>query len=276
MANQLKIDSYTHIVNKDILTQYNHAPSHSDYAIIMEFSPYFATSDIEDDAWKVCGHNNQLFLCPSIDLTKNIPEQLQVIGKKLRIRPECHVIGLVIYLSSFSIKADADKMLSIYNFAKEHSLSVVFHTGLPSVHFNADATNNDSYIPDICKIAKQYPAVNFIVAQMDHPRFAKCLQLIHEIPNIFTCFNGVFTPDKRIGKSSDAIFRALSLATMQYSNIYKQMLYGTSFCPPYEANEIAKYDAAIETLFTHEQTTEIYWKNALRAFPKLARYLSFL
>lgn len=166
MANQLKIDSYTHIVNKDILTQYNHTPSHSDYAIIMEFSPYFATSDIEDDAWKVCGHNNQLFLCPSIDLTKNIPEQLQVIGKKLRIRPECHVIGLVIYLSSFSIKADADKMLSIYNFAKEHSLSVVFHTGLPSVHFNADATNNDSYIPDICKIAKQYPAVNFIVAQM--------------------------------------------------------------------------------------------------------------
>lgn len=275
MATLCKIDTYTHIVNKDIFNQYNATPFCSEYAIIMEFSPYFATADMEDDSWKVCGHSKRLFLCPSIDIEKDIPEQLQILSKKLRIRPECHIIGLIIYLTGSNDNITDEKVLPVYDFAKKHNLSIVFHTGLPSAHqVNAESAGT-SCISDICKLAATYPTVNFIVAQMDYPRFAKCLQLIHKIPNIFTCFNGVFTLDKRITKSSDAIFRALSLAIMQYGDIYKQMLYGTSFCPPYHATEIAKYDAGIETLFTHDQVQEIYWDNALRAFPKLTKFLLF-
>lgn len=273
MATLCKIDTYTHIVNKDIFNLYNATPFCSEYAIIMEFSPYFATADMEDDSWKVCGHSNRLFLCPSIDLEKDILEQLQILGKKLRIRPECHVIGLILYLTGSNSNITDEEMLPIYDFAKKHNLSVVFHTGIPSAHLNIPEGMTTSYISDICKLAAKYPTVNFIAAQMDNPRFAKCLQLIHKTPNIFTCFNGVFTQDKRINKSSDAIFRALSLATMQYADIYKQMLYGTSFCPPYGAIEIAKYDAGIETLFSHEKAKEIYWDNALRAFPKLTKFL---
>ena len=273
MATFCKIDTYTHIVNKDIFNQYNVTPFCSEYAIIMEFSPYFATTDMEDDSWKVCGHNNRLFLCPSIDLDKDIPEQLQILEKKLRIRPECHVIGLIIYLTGSSDYITANKMLPVYDFAKKHNLSIVFHTGIPSVHLQTIQDAASSCISDICSLAIKYPTVNFIAAQMDNPRFAKCLQQIHKIPNIYACFNGIFTPDKRITKSSDAVFRALSLAIMQYTDINKQMLYGTSFCPPYKATEIAKYDAGIETLFTHEQAREIYWDNALRAFPQLQKYL---
>lgn len=274
MATFCKIDTYTHIVNKEIFNQYNVTPFYSEYAIIMEFSPYFATADMEDDSWKVCGHSKHLFLCPSIDLAKNITEQLQVLEKKLRIRPECHVIGLIIYLTGSNDNISTEKILPVYDFAKEHDLSVVFHTGIPSMHQEVSVDSTISAISDICKLATQYPTVNFIAAQMDNPRFAKCLQLIHKVPNIYTCFNGIFTPDKRINKSSDATFRALSLATMQYADIHKQMLYGTSFCPPYDATEIAKYDAGIETLFSHEQAKEIYWDNALRAFPKLLKYLN--
>lgn len=273
MATIYKIDTYTHIVNKDIFNQYNASPFCSEYAIIMEFSPYFATDDMEDDSWKICGHNKRLFLCPSIDLEKDIKEQLQVLEKKLRIRPECHVVGVIIYLASLNDNVAADEMLSIYDFAQKNKLSVVFHTGIPSKHQNATHAITNSSIQNICDIAAKYPTINFIIAQMDSPRFAKCLQLIHGIPNIFTSFNGVFTPDKRVTQSQDAIFRSLSLATMQYSDIYKQMLYGTNFCPPYEATEIAKYDSSIETLFSHEQAKEIYWDNALRAFPKLTQFL---
>ena len=273
MATLCKIDTYTHIVNKDIFNQYNATPFCSEYAIIMEFSPYFATADMEDDSWKVCGHSKRLFLCPSVDLTKGITEQLQIIEKKLRIRPECHVIGLIIYLTGSNDNITDTKILPVYDFAKKHNLSIVFHTGLPSAHLEAAENTGTSCISDICKLAAKYSTVNFIVAQMDYPRFAKCLQLIHRIPNIFTSFNGAFTPDKRINKSSDAIFRALSLAIMQYGDIYKQMLYGTSFCPPYEATEIAIYDAGIETIYTHDQVWEIYWDNALLAFPKLKNYL---
>lgn len=274
MAQLGKIDTFTHIVNKDILNRYYNTPQNSDYAIIMEFSPYFATADMEDDSWKVCGHNKRLFLCPSVDLEKNIPEQLQVIEKKLRIRPECHVVGLVIYLASLNENITAESVTEIYDFAKARSLSVVFHTGIPSVHLSSDCNLTVSAVPDICQLAKLYPTVNFIVAQMDNPHFARCLQLIHGIPNIYTCFNGIFTPDERVSKTADATFRAISLATMQYFDIYKQMLYGTDFCPPYHATEIAKYDSGLHTLFTPEQTRNIYWENALRAFPKLAFYIS--
>lgn len=273
MANLRKIDTYTHIVNKDILNQYNTTPGHSDYAITIEFSPYFATDKMEDDSWKICGHNKQLFLCPSIDLSKDVKEQLQVIEKKLRIRPECHVIGLVIYLSSLNENILRESMEGIYNFAKMYNLSIVFHTGIPSIHLATTCDITNSVIPDICKLAAAYPTVNFIAAQMDNPRFAKCLQLIHGISNIYTCFNGIFTLDKRVSKTPDSIFRAISLATMQYSDIYKQMLYGTSFCPPYQATEIAKYDSGMATLFSREQLQSIYWDNALVAFPKLKQYL---
>lgn len=273
MSTICKIDTYTHIVNKDIFNQYNSTPYHSEYAIIMEFSPYFATTDMEDDSWKVCGHSNYLFLCPSIDLSKDIPEQIKILEKKLRIRPECHVIGLVIYLTGFNDNLTNETMFPICEFSKKHNLSIVFHTGIPSAHQNIAETATTSYIWDICKLAAKYPTINFITAQMDNPHFAKCLRLIHKTPNIFTCFNGIFTPDKRTNQNPDVVFRSLSLAIMQYSDIYKQMLYGTSFCPPYEATEIGKYDAGIKTLFSHEQEKEIYWDNALRAFPNITKYL---
>lgn len=274
MANPCKIDTYTHIVKRDIFNQYTATPGNSDYAIIMEFSPYFSTPDMDDDSWKVCGHNKRLFLCPSVDMEKDIPEQLQIIEKKIRIRPECRIVGLIAYLAPLNDNVADEKMFCLYDFAKIHGLSIVFHTGIPSVHLSTTYDITNSNIQNICNIAAQYPTVNFIAAQMDNPRFAKCLQLIHGIPNIYTNFCGIFTPDSRVSKSSDDLFRSLSLATMQYSDIYKQMLYGTAFCPPYQATEIIKYDACIETLFTHDQTQEIYWDNALRAFPKLAKFLT--
>ena len=54
---------------------------------------------------------------------------------------------------------------------------------------------------------------------------------------------------------------------------YRQILYGTDFCPPIALSAFGEYDETIRRIFAPDQFEDIYWNNPLRAFPRLAEIL---
>ena len=68
-----RIDCHTHIVNREIYDQYLATDAGENYALVMEFLPYMATEEMPDHSWDLCEGSEKLFLCPSVDIHKDIP-----------------------------------------------------------------------------------------------------------------------------------------------------------------------------------------------------------
>ena len=274
MCTQRKIDCHTHIVNKQIFDQYISMPNVGDYAIVMEFLPHFATEEMPDHSWELCNGNERLFLSPSIDIHKDIPSQLERIQAKMAAYPNCRVVGLKLFLSYQTGRADDSKMMPIYDFAKKHGLSVTFHTGYPSYHLPYENDMEGSKVKYVSNVARRYPEVNFIVAHMGDPYYDESIQAMHGLTNMFTDFCGAFEPGTEVAADEEGTIKKFAHAIHQYPDTWKQVIYGTDFCPPIWLFEIDKYDYTIAKIFTEDRFEDIYWNNPLRAFPKISHYIN--
>lgn len=273
MTRQRKIDCHTHIVNQKIFDAYCQAPGTGDYAMVMEFLPHFATQEMPDDSWDLCDGNEKLFLCPSVDIHADIPRQLDAIARKMAQRPGCRVVGLKIFLSYQTGRADDERMMPIYDFAAANGLSVTFHTGYPSYHLPYENDMEGSKVKYVANVARRYPSVNFIVAHMGDPYYDESIQSMHGLPNMFTDFCGAFEPGTEVAADEEGTIEKFAHAIHQYPDTWKQIIYGTDFCPPIWLFEIDKYDYTIRKIFTEDRFEDIYWNNPLRAFPKAAAFL---
>ena len=270
----LRIDCHTHIVNREIYDQYLATKAGENYALVMEFLPHMVKDEMPDHSWDLCDGSKKLFLCPSIDIHGDIPVRLADIKKKMTERPGCRVVGLKIFLSYQTGRADDQRMMPIYDFAKQHGLSVTFHTGLPSYHLPYENDVEGSSVAYVCNVARIYPEVNFIVAHMGDPYYDESIQAMHDLPNMFTDFCGAFEPGTEVAADEEGTIEKFAHAIHQYPDTYRKILSGTDFCPPILLFEIHKYDYTIGKIFREEQFRDIYWNNALRAFPKVAEYLT--
>ena len=268
-----RIDCHTHIVNREIYDQYLATDAGENYALVMEFLPYMATEEMPDHSWDLCEGSEKLFLCPSVDIHQDIPMQLAAIEEKMAQRPDCRVVGLKIFLSYQTGRADDQRMMPIYDFAKQHGLSVTYHTGLPSYHLPYENDVEGSSVAFVANVARMYPEVNFIVAHMGDPYYDESIQAMHDLGNMFTDFCGAFEPGTEVAADEEGTIEKFTHAIHQYPDTWKQVLYGTDFCPPILLFEIHKYDYTIGKIFPEERFRDIYWNNALRAFPKVAEYL---
>ncbi len=263
-----KIDCHTHIVNEKIRAEYF---SRTDgYAIVMEFLDKFKVPGMEHDPYALAKADKRLFLSPCIDISRDIPPQLERIEGLL---DEYQIVGLKIYLTYQAGRADDERMMPIYDFARKHRLTITYHTGSCALILESDNALEDSNALYVQNVAKKYPDVNFVVAHMDDPRYDECIRILHETPNMFSDFSGAYEPGTPEGSSMDWAIETFARAIHQFPDTYKSMLYGTDFCPPINLEAIEDYDVTIEHIFTPDMFEDIYTRNCLRAFPRLADYL---
>lgn len=263
-----KIDCHTHIVTSSIKDEYF---SRTDgYAIVLEFLPKFATAEMPDHSFETASSDSRLFLCPCIDIAKDIKPQLSRIEALLDKYP---IVGLKIFLTYQAGRADDTEYIPIYEFAEKHRLTVTYHTGSCSLVLPSDNDMEGSNAIYVQHVAKQFPKVNFVVAHMDDPRYDECIRIVHEQPNMFTDFSGAYEPGTPEGASMDWAIETFAKAINQFPDTYKSILYGTDFCPPINLCAIEDYDTTISAIFPKEYHQDIYYNNALRAFPRIADIL---
>lgn len=263
-----KIDCHTHIVSEQIKNEY--FARTDGYAIVMEFLGRFTANGLADDSYNTVKGDKRLFLCPCIDISKEIPPQLEMIEEKLA---DNRIVGLKIYLTYQTGRADDERLFCVYEFARKYRLSVTFHNGLCSLVLPSDDDMTGSDAVYVKNAAEKFPDVNFIVAHMDDPRFDECIRIVHAHDNMFTDFSGAYEPGTKEGADMEWAIETFAKAIHQYPDTYKKILYGTDFCPPINLSAIEEYDYTIEKIFTPEQFEDIYYKNCMRAFPKIEEYL---
>ena len=265
-----KIDCHTHIINEKIRDAYFSRTD--DLAIVMQFPESILENP---DTVQTVQSDPRLFLCPCVDLKREIAPQLRTVEAHL---DDWKVIGLKIYTSYQTGRADDGRMLPVYEFADRLGLTVVFHTGLCSLVLPSDQDLEGSSAAHIAKVAERFPGVNFVAAHMDDPDEAACCRLCAGHPNLFTDFSGLFEDgyeaDWEVLKAryGGAVRNALAdpAAAGSGPGCLSQILYGTDFCPPIGLTDIERFDAFFAELFSEKERDAIYYDNALRAFPRLA------
>lgn len=263
-----KIDCHTHIVNQSYCREY--FARTDGYAIVMEFAESLAAGRILDDSWKTVKGEHRLFLCPCIDLRTDIPPQLERIRERME---EVPVVGVKIYLTYQAGRADDERMMPIYDFCRQHRLTVTYHTGSCALTLPSDNDMAGSDAKYVARVAELYPDVNFVVAHMDDPRYKACIRILREHPNMYTDFCGAYEPGTKEGSDMEWAIRTFSEAIHQYPESYKQILYGTDFCPDIGLTAIEEYEYTIGRIFRPDQLEAVYRTNCLRAFPRLNDYI---
>ena len=209
----------------------------------------------------------RLFLCPCVDLKQEIAPQLRAIEEHLA---DWKTVGLKIYTSYQRGSADEAALRPVYAFAERLGLTVTFHTGLCSLVLPSDQDLEGSSSAHIAKAAAEFPGVNFVAAHMDDPRTDACCRLCAEHPNLFTDLSGLF----EAGYESDwDVLLPRYGGAVRAAGCESQILHGTDFCPVIGLNDIERFDAFLARIFTPEELENVYYHNALRAFPRLAAYL---
>lgn len=264
-----KIDCHTHIFNKDLCEQY--FSKTNGYALTMQMLSKFRINAPPDEFYSLPNSESRLFLCPVIDISAEIPHQLKEV--EAQITKGAKIVGLKIFLTYQKGRANDQKMMPIYDFAAKHGLTITYHTGSCALTLESDNDLDGSAAKYIRPVAEKYPEVNFVLAHMDDPRYNECINIMHGVPNMFTDFCGAYEPGTHEGSDIEWAINTFATAINQYPDTYKQILYGTDFCPPINLSCIDEYEYTIEKIFKPSQLEDIYWNNALRAFPKLKEYI---
>lgn len=263
----LKIDAHTHIITNKIKSEYF---ARTDaYAVVMPFLDKFVECGFPDESFEVVESDRRLFLSPTVDIAGDIPAQLEKIERMMNEK----IVGIKIFLTYQRGRADDERMMPIYDFARTHRLTITYHTGSCALILPSDNAIEDSNAAYVKNVALRYPDVNFVVAHMDDPRYDECITLMQGVPNMFTDFSGAYEPGTHEGDDIEWAIATFKRSIDIRPDTYKQILYGTDFCPPINLSAIEEYDYTIEKIFPIEVHDDIYYKNALRAFPKIKEYI---
>ncbi len=260
-----KIDCHTHIFNKAIRDEYFRRTD--GYALVMQLPARILR---DPAALRTVQSDSRLFFCPCIDLKAPIAPQLRRIEPHL---DDWKVVGLKIYLTYQTAKANDPPMYAIYRFAAKHRLGVTFHTGTCSLVLPSDQYREGSDSKYIAEVAGEFPDVGFVAAHMDDPRLYECVANAAAHPNFFTDFSGLYEPGYAENDDIEAAIEKYRAAIHSQPGMEDHILYGTDFCPPINLNCIDEFGYSLEKMFDKKDLDKIYYKNCMRAFPRIAQLL---
>ena len=263
----IKIDCHTHIVNEAIAREYFKRTDN--YAIVMEMAP--SIMPCPDCVDTVINHE-KLFLSPVIDLKCEIKPQLERIRAHI---DEWKVVGLKIFLTYQKGRANDDKLMPVYEFAAKYKLTVTYHTGLPSLVLPCDNDMEGSRALYIKYVAKIYEDVNFVAAHLDDPRFNECIDIMYSQPNIYSDFSGAYETGTKEGNDVEGAIKTFGAAIHSRPGMENRILYGTDFCPPINLSQLDEYDISIKKIFDEKYHDLIYYKNCMKVFPRLRRFIDY-
>lgn len=262
-----KIDCHTHIISKEVRDEY--FAKTDNYAIVMQFPDSIMKNP---ECVETVRSDPRLFLCPAVDMKAPADSQVKTL-RAMIADPENKIVGLKIYTSYQRGAADDEKLFPIYDFCAEERLSVTFHTGICSLVLPSDQDLEGSGANHIAKAAEKFPTVNFIAAHMDDPYYERCTEIMATHDNVWSDFCGIYETGAKECEDIDGTIGIFRKAIAANPGCIRRMMYGTDFCPPINLSQIEEYDYSIEKLFDKKDFDDIYFGNAMRAFPRLAYYI---
>jgi len=216
-----------------------------------------------------------------IDLTKEIPKSIVYCAginpfkldetALLRLeqdvgRPEC--VGIKIYLGYYPFYAYDDVYEPVYNLAKKYNVPVVFHTGDT---YSERGRLRFSHPLAIDEVAVKHRDMTIMMAHFGDPWVLDGAEVVYKNSNVYADLSGlVVGANGEIKRLQETRFFDHLLHALTFTNNYEKFLFGTDW----PLTPIKPYIEFIQDIIPKEYHEDVFYRTALKVFPKIKGFLS--
>ncbi|KLV27881.1 amidohydrolase 2 [Niallia circulans] len=179
-----------------------------------------------------------------------------------------HVVGIKIYLGYYPFYAYDEVYEPVYRLAEKYQLPVVFHTG--------DTYSERGYLKyshplAIDEVAVKHRNVNFMMAHFGDPWTLTGAEIIYKNSNVYADLSGLIVGTKKeLEEAHEGIFLDHLRHALVFAQSYDKLLFGTDWpLAPFEP-----YIEFIKKLIPETYHEDVFYRTALKVFPKIKPFLS--
>ncbi|MBB6216121.1 hypothetical protein HNQ80_002220 [Anaerosolibacter carboniphilus] len=225
---------------------------------------------IEDSIALMLGEDEPCCLMACVGVN---PIRLQENNDELiRIEKELNkknVIGIKLYAGYFHYYVYDQVYDPIYELARKYNVPVVIHCGDTQ---SARGLLKYSHPLTIDELAVNHPDITFVICHLGVPWVMDTAELILKNPNVYTDVSGLLAGNKdhvRTMKDTRLFVEPLQQGFV-YANRYDKILFGTDW----PLVPIGPYVEFVQHIIPDMYHEDVFYKNALRVFPKLKSLLN--
>ncbi|MNC17351.1 Amidohydrolase [compost metagenome] len=210
-----------------------------------------------------------LFTCVGINpLTLHLDGQLEALEESLR---QEKTVGIKLYAGYYHFNVGDEIYAPVYELASTYQLPIVIHGGLT---YSDRGLLKYSHPLSMEETFLKHRDITFMLCHLGDPWVMDTAALLEKNPNLYTDLSGWIVGDPakvdrllREQTYTDHFRRAIVFAEK-----YDRLVFGTDWpLVPLEA-----YIKFVKHLIPEAYWEQVFYKNALRVFPKLERLISEL
>ncbi len=206
-----------------------------------------------------------LFLCPGInpfDLSRRGEAALAALAGLL---DSPRTVGIKLYAGYYPFYVDDAVYEPVYRLAGERGLPIVVHGG---VTYSSRGLLKYAHPLSFDEAIVRHPELTFVICHMGEPWVMDTAALISKSPNVVADLSGLLVTDAAAisRKSADPVETLRWRQPLLFEERYDRFLYGSDWpLAPMEA-----YIPFIRQLIPQACQADVFFRNALRVFPRLA------
>lgn len=212
---------------------------------------------------------DNLYTCVGINpLTLHLDGQLETLEQSLR---EEHVVGVKLYAGYYHFNVGDEIYDPVYRLASKYNMPIVIHGGLT---FADKGLLKYSHPLSMEETFLKHRDLTFMLCHLGDPWVMDTAALLEKNPNLYSDLSGWIVGDsakvnRLLGEQTytDHFRRAIVFAEK-----YDRLVFGTDWpLIPLEA-----YITFVKHLIPEVHWEDVFYKNALRVFPKLEQLINKL
>lgn len=221
----------------------------------------------------------------NLDLEYNVPDSLvycvginpeklkgkdkekELIGIEEELQKD-RVVGIKIYAGYYPYYVYDEIYHPIYNLATKYKMPVVIHSGDT---YSERGLLKYSHPLAIDELAVKYREVNFIIAHFGDPWIMDAAEIVSKNYNVYADLSGLIVGDKeQVDRfKNERLFVDHIKRGLVYTDNYFKFLFGTDW----PLVQVKPYVEFIKYLVPEEFHDYVFYKNALKVFPKLKSFI---
>lgn len=205
------------------------------------------------------------FLCPGINPYDLARRGNEAVADLARLLDDPRTVGIKLYAGYYPFFLDDAVFDPVYRLAAEQSLPIVVHGG---VTYSPRGLLKYSHPLSFDEAIVRHPELTFVICHMGEPWVMDTAALISKSPNVVADLSGLLVTDAgTIARKSWQTEEMLRWRQpLQFEERYDRFLYGSDWpLAPMDA-----YIAFIRRLIPEAYQGDVFFRNALRVFPRLA------
>jgi len=256
------VDIHTHIYNeKTYKTYFTKAKNKISKVLVMawykeNFKDLLDFSSKKDD----------VFLVGTVDIEKNIEEQLQTLEKLFQ---EKRIVGIKLYPGYQYFYPSGEKIFPIAELCQKYNKPLIFHSG--DIYDEENKAVLKYALPiHTDELAVRFPKCKIIISHFGFPYYLETATVVCKNKNVFTDISGTIdVPDSEKGTKNLLNQYAVDLrrALSYFPNIKNKIMFGSDYSgEDTSLRDIEPYIKLVEQVFPKKERGSVFYGLAERLF----------